>query len=43
MIAEAIVIEGNRLLMVKQYVSRGDIVWNFSGGGIEVNETPEQA
>jgi 8-oxo-dGTP pyrophosphatase MutT (NUDIX family) len=29
--------------MVKQYVQRGDIVWNFPGGGIEENETPEQA
>ncbi|MBM7578143.1 8-oxo-dGTP pyrophosphatase MutT (NUDIX family) [Jeotgalibacillus terrae] len=29
--------------MVKQYVQRGDIVWNYPGGGIEENETPEQA
>jgi 8-oxo-dGTP diphosphatase len=29
--------------MVKQYVQRGDIVWNFPGGGIEEDETPEQA
>lgn len=29
--------------MVKQFVERGDIVWNFPGGGIEVGETPEQA
>lgn len=29
--------------MVKQYVQRGDIVWNFPGGGIEANESPEQA
>lgn len=29
--------------MVKQYVQRGDIVWNFPGGGIEENETPEEA
>lgn len=29
--------------MVKQYVTRGDIVWNFPGGGIELNETPEMA
>ncbi|WP_307449681.1 NUDIX hydrolase [Paenibacillus sp. V4I3] len=29
--------------MVKQYVQRGDIVWNFPGGGIEEYETPEQA
>lgn len=43
MISQAIVIEDNKLLMVKQYVQRGDIVWNFPSGGIERNETPEQA
>jgi 8-oxo-dGTP diphosphatase len=29
--------------MVKQHVKRGDIVWNFPGGGIEREETPEEA
>lgn len=29
--------------MVRQYVQRGDIIWNFPGGGIEKGETPEQA
>ncbi|MDR6555003.1 8-oxo-dGTP pyrophosphatase MutT (NUDIX family) [Paenibacillus qinlingensis] len=29
--------------MVQQYVERGDIVWNFPGGGIEEGETAEQA
>ena len=29
--------------MVRQYVQRGDIVWNFPGGGIEENETPMEA
>lgn len=43
MIAQAIVVQGNRVLMVKQFVKRGDIVWNFPGGRIEENETPEQA
>lgn len=43
MIAQGIIIQGNSVLMVKQYVQRGDIVWNFPGGGIEENETPEQA
>ncbi|WP_391209310.1 NUDIX hydrolase [Psychrobacillus sp. L4] len=42
MIAQGIVVQDNRVLMVKQYVQRGDIVWNFPGGGIEENETPEQ-
>lgn len=43
MIAQAIIIRNEHVLMVKQYVQRGDIVWNFPGGGIEENETPEQA
>ena len=43
MIAQAIVIQNQYVLMVKQYVQRGDIVWNFPGGGIEDGETPEQA
>lgn len=29
--------------MVRQYVQRGDIVWNFPGGGIEIDESPESA
>jgi 8-oxo-dGTP diphosphatase len=29
--------------MVKQYVQRGDIVWNYPGGGIEPGESPEEA
>ena len=29
--------------MVKQYVRRGAVVWNFPGGGIEEGETPEEA
>ncbi|WP_281279838.1 NUDIX hydrolase [Cohnella pontilimi] len=33
----------NKVLMVRQYVHRGDIVWNFPGGGIEEGETPEEA
>ncbi|MFX3673541.1 MAG: NUDIX hydrolase [Paenisporosarcina sp.] len=43
MIAQGIIIQANSVLMVKQLVQRGDIVWNFPGGGIEVHETPEQA
>jgi ADP-ribose pyrophosphatase YjhB (NUDIX family) len=43
MIAQGIIIQGNEVLMVKQYVQRGDIVWNFPGGSIEENETSEQA
>ena len=43
MISQALVLQGNKILMVKQFVQRGDIVWNFPGGGIEDNETPEEA
>ncbi|OUS76122.1 DNA mismatch repair protein MutT [Paenibacillus sp. MY03] len=43
MIAQAVILQNDSLLMVRQYVHRGDIVWNFPGGGIEINETPEMA
>jgi 8-oxo-dGTP diphosphatase len=42
LISQALIIQDNKVLMVKQYVQRGDIVWNFPGGGMEGNETPEQ-
>jgi ADP-ribose pyrophosphatase YjhB (NUDIX family) len=43
MISQALVLKGSKILMVKQFVQRGDIVWNFPGGGIEGMETPEEA
>ncbi|WP_053366446.1 NUDIX hydrolase [Bacillus sp. FJAT-27245] len=43
MISQGVIIKNGHVLMVKQYVQRGDIVWNFPGGGIEGYETPEQA
>jgi 8-oxo-dGTP diphosphatase len=43
MISQALIIMDDKVLMVQQYVQRGDIVWNFPGGGVEENETPEQA
>lgn len=43
MVSQALIIRDGRLLMVKQYVSSGRIVWNFPGGGMEGNETPEEA
>lgn len=42
MIAQAVILYENHLLMVRQYVKRGDIVWNFPGGGVERHETPEE-
>lgn len=43
MISQAIIVQSGHILMVKQYVQRGDIVWNFPGGGMEEGETPEEA
>ncbi|WP_088043251.1 NUDIX hydrolase [Bacillus sp. EAC] len=43
MISQALIIHKRHILMVKQFVQRGDIVWNYPGGGIEKNETPEEA
>lgn len=43
MVSRAIIVQGNKVLMVNQYVERGDIVWTFPGGKIEESETPEQA
>jgi 8-oxo-dGTP diphosphatase len=40
-LAQAVIIMDKKVLMVRQYVQRGDIVWNFPGGGIEAGETPE--
>jgi 8-oxo-dGTP diphosphatase len=41
--SQGVLIQNNHILMVKQYVQRGDIVWTFPGGGIEEGETPEEA
>ena len=43
MISQAFIINEKKVLMVWQHVERGDIVWNFPGGGIEKGETPEEA
>ncbi|NBD25615.1 NUDIX hydrolase [Paenibacillus glycinis] len=43
MIAQGIIVQSNSVLMVREIVDRGDIVWNFPGGGIDQNETPEHA
>lgn len=42
-ISQAVIIKDRKILMVRQHVKRGDIVWNFPGGGIEKDETPESA
>ncbi len=42
-ISEAVIFQNGKVLMVQQYVQRGDIVWNFPGGGVEENESLEEA
>lgn len=43
MIAQAVIVQDDRVLMVRQLVKRGDLVWNFPGGGVEPGETFEAA
>lgn len=43
MISQGFVLQDNMVLMVQQHVQRGEIVWNFPGGGIHHGESPEDA
>lgn len=43
MISQGFVLKDNMVLMVQQHVQRGEIVWNFPGGGIHKGESPEDA
>ena len=43
MISQAIILVNGHVLMVRQYVARGEIVWNFPGGQIDPGESPQQA
>ncbi|WP_416730979.1 NUDIX hydrolase [Fictibacillus sp. JL2B1089] len=43
MLAQGVVIREGKILLVQQKVKRGEIVWNFPGGGVEDSETFEQA
>lgn len=43
LLAQGVVIVDGKVLLVKQKVKRGDIVWNYPGGGVEYGETFEQA
>lgn len=42
-ISTAIITSGGRVLMIKRRVTEGKLSWAFPGGGIEGDETPEQA
>ncbi|MEK3954600.1 MULTISPECIES: NUDIX hydrolase [Psychrobacillus] len=43
MISQGFVLKDNMVLMVQQHVQRGEIVWNFPGGGIHKGESSEDA
>jgi 2,3-bisphosphoglycerate-dependent phosphoglycerate mutase len=43
MLAQALIVRDGSILMLHEHVQRGDLVWNFPGGGVESGETPEQA
>ena len=42
-ISAAIITDGDRVLMVRRRVKEGELSWQFPAGGIEDDETPEEA
>ncbi|MBQ1163520.1 NUDIX domain-containing protein, partial [Streptomyces sp. A73] len=42
-ISAAIIVDGDRVLMVRRRVKEGELRWQFPAGGIEDGETAEQA
>ncbi|MFI5758672.1 NUDIX hydrolase [Streptomyces sp. NPDC051569] len=42
-ISAAIVVHGNRVLMVRRRISEGQLSWQFPAGEIEPGESPEEA
>lgn len=42
-ISAAIVVCGNRVLLIHRRISEGDLVWQFPAGAIEAGESAEQA
>jgi len=42
-ISAAIIVDGNRVLMVRRRIKEGELMWQFPAGGIEEGETPEEA
>ncbi|MFD5384307.1 NUDIX hydrolase [Streptomyces sp. NPDC127074] len=42
-ISAAIIVEGDRVLMVRRRIKEGELMWQFPAGGIEEGETAEQA
>jgi 8-oxo-dGTP diphosphatase len=42
-ISAGIVVQGNRVLMVRRRIKEGELMWQFPAGAIEAGETAEQA
>jgi 8-oxo-dGTP diphosphatase len=42
-ISAAIIVDQNRVLMVRRRVKEGALSWQFPAGGIEAGESPEEA
>ncbi|MGW2010897.1 NUDIX hydrolase [Streptomyces nigrescens] len=42
-ISAGIIVQGDRVLMVRRRVKEGQLSWQFPAGGIEEGESPEQA
>lgn len=42
-ISAAIIVQENRVLMVRRRIGEGELLWQFPAGGIEPGETAEQA
>lgn len=42
-ISAAIIVQDDRVLMVRRRIKEGELMWQFPAGAIEDGETPEQA
>jgi 8-oxo-dGTP diphosphatase len=42
-ISAAIIVDGDKVLMVRRRISEGDLMWQFPAGAIEAGETAEEA
>jgi 8-oxo-dGTP diphosphatase len=42
-ISAAIIVQGDRVLMVRRRISEGELMWQFPAGAIEAGETAEEA
>ena len=42
-ISAAIIVQDDKVLMVRRRVSEGELMWQFPAGGIEAGESPEEA